>query len=198
MSTARPLVLASASPRREALLREAGFVFSVRPADIEESARPDELPEALAERLALLKAQSVADRTETEHCVLGADTIVVLDRRILGKPRDGEEAVEMLLSLAGRTHRVLTGYALVVTGAAIQEVGVEESRVRLRAVDEEEARRYAASGEPLDKAGAYAVQGEGGRFVERIDGSRSNVIGLPLEVVLPRLEKYGVRARWES
>jgi len=116
----------------------------------------------------------------------------VIDRVLLGKPRDRAEAVEMLLRLAGRTHRVLTGFALVVAGLAREESGVEESLVRMHAVDRATAESYAATGEPLDKAGAYAAQGAGGRFVAEIRGSRTNVIGLPLEALAPRLAALGV------
>ncbi len=191
----RPLILASTSPRRQQLLRDAGVEFTLAAPAVAEQANPSEAPEAQAQRLALAKARAVAERSEAERCVLAADTLVVIGEEVLGKPGSEEEASEMLLRLANRTHRVLTGFALLVTGTAIQEVGVEQSRVRMRAITREEARAYAAGGEPMDKAGAYAVQGDGGRFVESIEGSRSNVIGLPLEVVLPRLARLGVHAR---
>ncbi len=191
----RRLILASRSPRRQVLLREAGFEFELAPPDVSEVALPGESPEAQAQRLALLKARAVARHAEPDACVLAADTLVVLDGCVLGKPRDEAEARQMLLRLAGRCHRVLTGFALLLPGTDLCEVGVEESAVQMRRVSPEEARAYAAGGEPLDKAGAYAVQGEGGRFVEAISGSRSNVIGLPLEAVVPRLEKLAVRRR---
>jgi len=194
----RRLILASSSPRRQRLLHEEGFDFDLAIPHVHEAARPDETPEAQALRLALEKARAVAARAAPDRCVLAADTLVVLGANVFGKPRDEAEAAQMLLRLAGRSHRVLTGFALLVSGTDLCEMGVEESTVRMRSVDPEEARAYAASGEPLDKAGAYAVQGEGGRFVEGIHGSRSNVIGLPLEAVLPRLEKFGVRARCPS
>jgi septum formation protein len=124
--------------------------------------------------------------------VLGADRAVVLDSTLLGKPRDGMEAVEMLARLSGRTHSVLTGYALVVPGSDRIVAGVVESRVRMRSISNDEAHSYVATGEPLDKAGSYALQGIGAKFVEALEGSRSNVIGLPLEAVVPRLESLGV------
>ncbi|MEX2208432.1 MAG: Maf family protein, partial [Myxococcota bacterium] len=127
-----------------------------------------------------------------EACVLAADTLVVVDADVLGKPRDADEAAEMLLRIQGRTHRVLTGFALVVRALGVEEHGVVESEVRMHAVGRETARAYALSGEPLDKAGAYAAQGEGGRFVAEIRGSRTNVIGLPMEAVVPLLAKLGV------
>ena len=185
-------MLASTSPRRRALLAEAGFAFAVDAPDVDESPRAGEAPDALARRLALAKARAVAERADAGACVLGADTIVVIDGEILGKPRDEAEAVAMLLRIAGRTHRVLTGFALVVRALGRDDTAVEESQVRMHPVDRATAERYAASGEPLDKAGAYAAQGEGGRFVAEIIGSRANVIGLPLEAVVPKLAALGV------
>jgi len=191
----RALVLASSSPRRRALLSDAGYAFTVAEPDVDESALPGEKPEELAERLALAKARAVGARVAPGACVLGADTVVVVDGDLLGKPRDEAEAVEMLLRLAGRTHRVLTGFALLVPESRAADTGVVESAVRMHAVDRATAERYAASGEPLDKAGAYAAQGEGGRFVAEILGSRANVIGLPVEALAPRLARLGVAPR---
>jgi septum formation protein len=188
----RPLVLASTSPRRRDLLREAGFRFEIAAPAVDERELPGESPEATAGRLALEKARAVAARVTPGTCVLGADTIVVIDGQTLGKPRDEAEAVEMLLRLAGRTHRVLTGFALVVGELGLEESGVVESRVRMHPLDRATAEKYAASGEPLDKAGAYAAQGEAGRFVAEIAGSRANVIGLPVEELLPRLARVRV------
>ena len=187
----RSLILASASPRRQRLLREAGYVFAQAVPDVDEAPLPNETPERMVERLARLKAETVAQRFGPENVVLAADTIVVVDGTVLGKPRDEADATRMLLQLAGKTQRVLTGYAL--RSAQQTYSGVEESRVRMRAVEPSEARAYAASGEPLDKAGAWALQGQGARFVEAVDGSRSNVIGLPIEVVVPLLARCGVR-----
>ena len=185
------LVLASSSQRRHDLLRLEGFEFLVAEPNVDESAPEGELPERTAARLALTKARTVAERVDPASCVLAADTIVVVDDAVLGKPRDEEDAIQMLLLLADRTHRVITGYVAMLDRSPA-ESGVEVSRVRMHAVTSEEARAYAATGEPLDKAGAYAVQGIGGRFVRQIDGSRSNVIGLPLEAVVPALRRLGV------
>ncbi len=185
------LVLASSSPRRRDLLRSEGFEFLVAEPNVDESALEGEPPERTAARLALTKARTVAERVHPASCVLAADTIVVVDDDVLGKPRDAEEAIQMLLRLADRTHRVITGYVAMLDGSPA-ESGVEVSRVRMRALSGAEARAYAATGEPLDKAGAYAVQGVGGRFVAHIDGSRSNVVGLPLEAVVPALRRLGV------
>ena len=188
------LVLASASPRRRALLERAGLRFEVLPADVDEELRAGEPPRALVERLAAEKAAAVQRRLpkEPRRLVLGSDTVVVLDGEILGKPRDAEDAVAMLRRLAGRTHSVWTGVAVLATDAATPSVRSLESRVTLRPAAEAELRAYVAGGEPLDKAGAYALQGEGRRFVTRVEGSESNVIGLPLEETLGLLAAAGL------
>ncbi len=183
------LILASASPRRQRLLREAGFEFESRAPDVDETPLAGEGPGTMAERLARAKTGAVEARDD--RVVLGADTVVVIGDLTLGKPRDSAEAREMLRRLAGNTHRVLTGYALRCGDEICS--GVEESRVRLRAIEPSEVPAYVATGEPLDKAGGYALQGDAARFVESIEGSRSNVIGLPIEVVLPLLARFGVR-----
>jgi septum formation protein len=193
----QPLVLASASPRRRELLARAGLAFEVLPAEVAEDPRAGEAPRALVERLAAEKAASVRDRlpARPRRVVLGSDTIVTLDGEILGKPRDPEHAVGMLRRLAGRTHTVWTGVAVAETGAAALRVRSVESRVTLRAAGEAELRAYVAGGEPLDKAGAYALQGEGRRLVSRVEGSESNVIGLPLEETLALLAEAGLTPR---
>jgi septum formation protein len=190
---APPLVLASASPRRRELLAGAGLRFEVIPSDIDEAPRAGESPRALVERLAAGKALAVRARlpARPRRFVLGSDTIVVLGEDVLGKPRDASHAVSLLRRLAGRTHTVWTGVAVVATGAGEPRVTSVSSRVTLRPADDEELRRYVASGEPLDKAGAYAVQGEGRRFVSRLEGSESNVIGLPVEETLALLTSAG-------
>jgi septum formation protein len=193
--TPRELILASASPRRQDLLREAGFDFRVVPSEIPETARLGESPADRARRLAAEKARAVCDRIKGGGCFLAADTLVVDEVGMLGKPHDAEEAQSMLLRLAGRTHRVLTGYALAVPEVGHLEIGLVESRVHMRAVGADEALAYALTAEPYDKAGGYAVQGQGGRFVASVEGSLSNVIGLPLEEVVPRLESLGVARR---
>ncbi len=194
---ALPLVLGSGSPRRRDLLASVGIAFEVCPADIDERARPGEEPRALAERLAREKAQAVARRIgpTPPRRVLGADTIVVVDGDVLGKPVDADDAVRLLGRLLGRTHRVLTGVALVES-AGLTTVGVVvESRVRMRSADLGEIRRYVAIGESFDKAGGYAAQGEGRRFIDAIDGSESNVIGLPLDETLALLREAGFDGR---
>jgi septum formation protein len=191
-SAPRSLILASSSPRRRELLAQRGFAFQIVNPEVDERALPGESPPELAARLALAKARAVALRAPPRAVVLGCDTIVVLGEEVLGKPDDERHAVEMLLRIAGRTHRVLTAFAALADGPGAEQVGVEESLVTLRAVSRSEAEAYAAGGEPLDKAGSYALQGEGARFVTRVQGSKSNVIGLPLERVEPLLRSLGV------
>ena len=191
-----PLVLASGSPRRRELLARAGVRFEVVPADIDERARKGEAPPALAERLAREKALAVARRLgpAPPRLVLGADTIVVLGDAVLGKPAHADDAIRLLGLLVGRRHRVLTAVALATSDRLAARACVVESEVVMRAAGSEEIRRYVASGEPLDKAGAYAAQGEGRHFIERIEGSESNVIGLPLEETLALLRDFGLGA----
>lgn len=183
------LILASSSPRRHLLLRATGFEFDVESPDVDERVIEGEDPDRMVVRLARDKALACARGADT--VVLGADTTVVLDGRILGKPKGETEAVEMLLSIGGRTHVVITGWALV-QGAQVVEDGCETTLVSMHSVDPGEATAYAASGEPLDKAGAYALQGDGARFVSGIAGSRSNVVGLPLKPVVRALRRAGI------
>ena len=192
-----PLVLGSGSPRRRELLTRAGIAFEVLPADIDEIAEVGEEPAAFALRLAREKAHAVAMRVGAapRRLVLGADTIVVIDADVLGKPTDPEDAVRLLSRLVGREHRVLTAVAVIASDRlAHAATCVVTSRVSMRPASDEEIRHYVATGEPLDKAGAYAAQGEGRRFVERIDGSESNVIGLPIDETLALLRESGMRA----
>jgi septum formation protein len=192
-----PLVLASASPRRRDLLARAGLRFEVLPADVPEEPRAGEGPRALVERLAAAKAASVRDRLPPlpHRFVLGSDTVVALGEDVLGKPSDAEHALAMLRRLAGRTHTVWTGVALAATGREALRVTSVASRVTFRAASEAELRAYVASGESLDKAGAYALQGEGRGLVRRIEGSESNVVGLPLEETLALLAEAGLEPR---
>lgn len=188
------LVLASASPRRSEILASAGLVFEIMPSGIDEQARPGEAPEALAERLAREKALDVAQRLPASPLrpVIGSDTIVVAPGdRVLGKPRDEAHAVELLSELIGTRHRVMTGVALCWTDGREPVSRVVVSVVEMRAATREELEAYVALGESLDKAGGYALQGEGSRFIVGVDGSRTNVIGLPLEETLDLLEQGG-------
>jgi len=192
----KPIVLASSSPRRRRLLRELGVNFSVRVPDLDERPLPGELPGPHVRRLALAKARVVA-RMLAAGCaaqwVVGADTVVVLDGAILGKPSDAGDAERMLARLSGRTHEVLTGVALVPAAGGRARSAVVRSRVEMKPFDDATIRRYVAGGEPLDKAGAYAVQGRGRHLVARVSGSLTNVVGLPLERLVRMLRASGVR-----
>lgn len=170
------LVLASSSPRRAALLRAAGYEFDVRPSGLEEWPYAGGDPARYAESLARAKAAGGADEV-----VIGADTIVVLDGSVLGKPAHAERAAAMLRRLSGRTHEVVTGVA-VRHGGSVRS-GHARARLTLRALQEDEIRAYVETGEPLDKAGAYAYQGGATRFVTRLEGDSDTVIGLPLALV---------------
>jgi septum formation protein len=194
----KPLVLASASPRRKQILEQLGLTFRVMPSGFDERALAGETPEALVERLARGKAGEIVERLGRESetaCVLGADTIVVIDREILGKPRDDEDALRMVMALAGRTHRVITGVALCLPGGACEsEIFVTE--VRFRPLSRESARAYVASGDGRDAAGAYAVQGRGAGLVAEISGSYTNVVGLPAAQTLDLLLRANVVGTW--
>lgn len=186
-----PLILGSASPRRAALLRELGVAFVVHASDIPEEPADGETAAAFARRAACEKGAAVAcDRCHA--WVLAADTIVVVDGAILGKPRDAAEAGRMLGRLSGRAHEVLTAVALVAPGGALTEAFVVATRVEFRPLDAAEIDAYVATGEPLDKAGAYALQGGAAAFVAAVHGSASNVIGLPLDEVRALLARHGV------
>lgn len=188
---APPLLLASTSPRRRFLLREAGIAFDVvAPRDVAEDFPPGEPPQELVVRHALAKARSAA-AAHRGRLVLGADTVVVLDGRVFGKPADEEEARAMLAQLAGRTHTVYTGLALVDGSGGRELAEAEATAVTMRPLGDEEIAYYVATGEPLDKAGAYAVQGRGALLVERVDGDYFNVVGLPLHRLSKMLAAFG-------
>lgn len=185
------LILASQSPRRRELLEQLGLEFRVQPADIDEQLRAGELPQPFVERLALEKARAVADaEADGQTLVLGSDTAVVVDEHVLGKPRDREDALRMLTLLSGREHEVLSAVALVAPKA--ETVSTQISRVRFRRLSDEEMNAYWASGEPADKAGAYAIQGLGAIFIEHLAGSYSGVMGLPLFETTRLLRDAGV------
>ena len=190
-----PLYLASGSPRRRELLTQIGVPFSVVSAPIDETPLPDESAPAYVERLARAKAAAGLASVEGTAVVLGADTAVVLDGRILGKPESREDALAMLADLSGREHQVLTAVALT-DGQRVQSLCVT-SQVRFRAISDDEAQRYWASGEPADKAGGYAIQGLGAVFVTGLSGSYSAVVGLPLSETADLLGQFGV-ACWQS
>ena len=205
------LVLASASPRRQELLRNAGIAFTVQPADIDENPRDGESPVECAQRLAREKALAVS-RNRPQDCVLGADTIVVVADKILGKPHDAADAARMLRLLSGRTHEVITGVCLVRTVTSYQfsvtsdfkpaavehklrtenrelRTASETTLVTMSKMSDEEIREYIATGEPMDKAGAYAIQGLASKWIPRIEGDYSNVVGLPVALVFRMLRE---------
>lgn len=222
------IVLASASPRRQELLRNAGIAFTVQPADIDETPLAGEVPHECPERLAREKALAVwrmrslssqNQNSQTQDVVLGADTIVVVDEVILGKPRDAEDAARMLRMLSGRVHRVITGVAVVSgavagtspllpkpgrSGAPGENLSTEHrpltaasetTLVTMSELSEAEIWEYVATGEPMDKAGAYAIQGIASRWIPRIVGDYSNVVGLPVALVYRMLREFNVELK---
>ena len=192
------LILASSSPRRQELLSSAGIAFTVHPVDIPEIPREGELPRAFAERAAREKALAIFSQQAGDF-VLGADTIVVVDREILGKPHDAADAARMLRLLSGRRHEVTTAVCLLGpcdegsrTDPAFEDVRSETTFVTMNAMREEDVLAYIASGEPMDKAGAYAIQGGASRWITKVEGDYNNVVGLPLELVNRMLHEHGV------
>ena len=187
------LILASASPRRRELLAQAGYAFEVQPAHINEDLRPGEDPIAYVVRLAREKAQSVFAEISSRSpapqqvVVLGADTTVTLDGHILAKPEDASDAARMLRLLSGRTHRVITGVALATARGT--EVAAEVTGVQFLTLSDDEIAAYVASGEPMDKAGAYGIQGLAAKWIPRVEGCYFNVVGLPLALVATMLEQ---------
>lgn len=190
------LVLASASPRRADILRSLGIPFTVDVSSLPEDPLPGEAPATHARRLASEKAVAVSLR-HPGALVLGGDTVVILDGDLLGKPTDTDEAEAMLLRLAGRSHDVASGLALARNGAEVA-AGVEVTRVDFRAFGREEARRYVATGEPMDKAGAYGIQEMGGSLVRRVEGDYTAVVGLPVSLLVTLLEEAGAPYRFPS
>jgi septum formation protein len=189
------IILASASPRRADLLRQIGLPFSIQPSSLDEDGpsvlAPGETPEERASCLALAKAWEVVARL-TRGLVVGADTMVVCGQDILGKPRDDGEAGAFLLRLAGRTHRVVTGVAVVDAESKRAEVAAQVTTVRMRPFGPTEVAAYVATGEPRDKAGAYAIQGHGSLLVESIEGDYFTVVGLPLTTLAGLLRRFGL------
>jgi septum formation protein len=188
------LVLASASPRRAEILHNAGIQFETCAADLDESPLADEVPGDYVRRLALAKALSVAAeyrKRSEEALILGADTVVVVDADILGKPISRDDARSMLRCLSGRVHEVHTGLALLRSSGAEQRVVEEITRVHFSPLTDREIEDYIVTGEPLDKAGAYGIQGMGGRYVTRIEGCYFNVMGLPLSRLCSLLREFG-------
>ncbi len=202
---ALPLILASSSPRRQELLRNAGIEFAVEAAAVAESRRDDESAIEFAERMATEKARAIFQRQPTRF-VLGADTVVVVQDEVLGKPRDAEDAARMLRLLSGRSHQVTTGVCLMGPAAPVipeletndlklaatfADTRSETTRVTVNAIGGAEISEYIANGEPMDKAGAYAIQGIASRWISRIEGCYLNVVGLPVPLVFRMLREHG-------
>lgn len=179
------LILASASPRRREILSESGIEHTVRPSDIDESAYDGLEPRLMVQLLAAAKAAKAAQGED--EVILGADTVVVCDGKVLGKPGDAKEAKVMLSMLSGKTHAVYTGIAVLCSADGRMRTHCEETKVTFRTLSEEEILGYIATGEPMDKAGGYGIQGKGGALVEKTEGDFQNVVGLPLGAVLKLL-----------
>ncbi len=199
------LILASGSPRRREILGQLGIEFRVMPSQVDERQYPGEPADQMARRLAAAKAEEVAahlgtaarpDRAASGAFVLGADTVVVLDSEVLGKPDNKAAATEMLQRLSGRTHEVITAVALVCAGSAFRDEEMVSTRVSFRPLDAGTVARYVASGEGRDKAGSYAIQGLGAGLVSEIQGSYSNVVGLPATHTLDLLARAGLLMSW--
>lgn len=185
------ICLASASPRRRALLEQLGLQFEVRAASADETAIPGEMPGDYVTRVAIDKANEVASRLADDRLVIGADTTVTLGGEMFGKPRDRQDALRMLAALGGNTHEVFT--AVAIRGADTCRYALSRSMVSFRPVSRAEADAYWETGEPADKAGAYAIQGRGAAFVTRLSGSYSGVMGLPLFETARLLDAFGYR-----
>lgn len=191
MKTQTALVLASSSPRRRELLQTLGIPFTVQSSDVDETTAPGLSPREIVEELAVRKAQAVAS-TQAEGVVLGSDTIVVLDGRILGKPVDDADAFRTLSMLQGREHTVYSGVALIDAASGRVEVSHSLTQVRIRPLTQAEIEAYIATREPMDKAGSYAIQGLGATIVEGITGDYFTVVGLPLRLLASMLSRFGI------
>lgn len=187
----KPIILASQSPRRKELLARLGLVFTAIPADIEENITSFQFPQTAVQEIAFQKARYVSDLLN-EGLIIAADTVVVLKDTILGKPADEKKAFEMLASLSGQEHVVVTGICLMDASNGAFQVESESTRVRFRGLSDTEIRNYIATGEPMDKAGAYGIQGRGAVLVDRIEGCYYNVVGLPLTRLYLMLERCGI------
>ena len=188
------LILASSSPRRAEVMRNAGFVFEVRPADVDETRQAHEAAEAYVSRIAKAKAETVAQRVRAageRAIVIAADTTVVAEGQILGKPRDADDARRMLRLFSGKTHEVLTALCVINIPTGKEALHVERTRVDFLKMSEEEIESYIQIGEPFDKAGAYGIQGIAGRFATSIEGCYFNVLGLPLSRLWTTLQELG-------
>ncbi len=189
--TGKSLILASASPRRQQFLTDLGLHFTCLPAEIDETPEPEETATAFVRRMAMTKAVTIAEHYQQSY-VIGADTVVVLDNRILGKPADTGHALEILRRLQGKTHQVITGLSITCLQENCFENLVRTTRVTFSTFSDSILTAYIQTGEPMDKAGAYGIQGKGSFLVKTIQGSCSNVIGLPVNTCTSLLLRHGV------
>lgn len=187
----RKIILASGSPRRKQILEQVGLNFTVEVSDYEEKSIPGVSPSEFVETLSLEKANVVA-KNHNDAIIIGADTIVVLDNQILGKPKTKQDAREMLKKLSGNTHSVFTGFTIIDTVNKRTITNHVETKIRFKNLSEEEIRAYIETGEPMDKAGAYGVQDKGALFVEHIEGDYSSVMGLPIVKIFEILKELGI------
>lgn len=187
----KKIILASQSPRRKALLKQVGLNFEVIVSNFEEKIEYSLKPEELAEKFSLQKAKDVA-RKQKNAIIIAADTLVVFNNEILGKPKTPEKARQMLKKLSGRSHLVITGFTIIDTKSGKTVTKSVKSKVYFKKLTNQEISSYVATGEPLDKAGAYAVQEKGGLFVEKIEGDFLNIVGLPISNLVKELKKFGV------
>ena len=183
------LILASNSPRRIVLLKSLGYHFDIVPHDIEECILGDVLPMELVQNLAFLKATDVARRV-SNAIIISADTVIVHKKSILGKPKDVSDAKRILSMLSDSEHDVISGVCVMEMPSRKKMLRIERTHIKMKNIKDEEIDRYILTGEPMDKAGAYAIQGEGGKFIEKIDGSYSNAVGLPLELLQEMLSHF--------
>jgi len=191
-----PIILASSSPRRETLLRSIGISARIIPSDAEESYDPSHSPSNIVCALAMRKAHSVAQMQMAVHgagIIIGADTIVVLAGQVLGKPKSRAHAIEMLSLLQGKKHEVYTGVAIVDARTGITRSDYSKTIVRMKPCSQDKVERYVDTGEPMDKAGAYAIQGLGAMLIDGIEGCYFNVVGLPLSLLSDMLEEFGIQ-----
>ncbi len=191
MNIEKEIILASSSPRRRELMRGMGLQFDIIPSDVNEEVPADLEPAQIVEELAFRKASDVA-RSYPDKIVIGSDTVVVWNGTVLGKPRDEEEAFQMLSRLQGDWHRVYTGLAVIQAQAGIKKLGHTCTRVQMKPLSPEKIKRYISSGEPMDKAGAYAIQGIGATLVQRLDGDYFTVVGLPVSLLADYLESFSI------
>ena len=189
MKSSKKIILASGSPRRKELLKKAGIKFNISVSNFNENIKENLSPHSLVKKLSLEKAKTVFENYR-DAIIIGADTIVVCDGKILGKPKDKKDAKKILKFLSSKTHIIITGFTIINEGEIITKS--EETKVTMRKITQEEIEAYIKTGEPFDKAGAYAIQGIASKFIEKVEGDYSNAVGLPVKSVLEELKNLGV------